>query len=366
MNGQTVTYAYIPLPGGATMYKPNDTTHRYWHEDWLESTRVESTLSSVVQGGYAFAPYSEVYNTYGTVTNEVNFTGDTQDIVSGSPGLFDTPNRELSQPQGRWLSPDPAGAGWNQYAYATNPNSETDPSGLCPPGYCYMGGNAYWNYHLAGDLYGGGCLSIDGGGACAGLIGNQFDLLNVPFAGPYNRYGDGGCSDCTPAFFALMAGGATNNGGFANWLAQKAKGFCSAYPDVTQVGAGADFGFLATGGAQVTLNANGNSGQVSLSWAWNINAGFAGPDAYVLGGVVRNAPTNASLEGLSFGGNLAVGKTGISGNSNNIQATLGPSALPATVSGTMSANLNVVTIPYAGYFMNQVKGACTALFGAHR
>ena len=33
---------------------------------------------------------------------------------------------------GRWLSPDPAGAGWNLYAYSTNPNSSVDPSGLRP------------------------------------------------------------------------------------------------------------------------------------------------------------------------------------------------------------------------------------------
>jgi uncharacterized protein RhaS with RHS repeats len=30
----------------------------------------------------------------------------------------------------RWLSPDPAGDGWNAYAYPTDPNSEIDPSGL--------------------------------------------------------------------------------------------------------------------------------------------------------------------------------------------------------------------------------------------
>lgn len=132
MNGTTVNYAYIPMPGGSIMYKPNDTTHRYWHRDWLGNTRVEATLSSVVQGGYAFSPYGELEATYGTITNEVNFTGDTQDIVSG---IFDTPNRELSS-MGRWISPDPAGDGWNQYAYSTNPNSDVDPTGLdasnCP------------------------------------------------------------------------------------------------------------------------------------------------------------------------------------------------------------------------------------------
>jgi hypothetical protein len=45
--------------------------------------------------------------------------------------LFDTPNWEFAQSdQGRFLSPDPAGSGWNQYAYPANPNSASDPSGL--------------------------------------------------------------------------------------------------------------------------------------------------------------------------------------------------------------------------------------------
>jgi hypothetical protein len=52
---------------------------------------------------------------------------------------FDTPNRELSANQGRWLSPDPAGTGWNQYGYPTNPNSNIDPSGLqVNPGLGFM------------------------------------------------------------------------------------------------------------------------------------------------------------------------------------------------------------------------------------
>jgi len=169
----------------------------------------------------------------------------------------------------------------------------------------------------------------------------------------------------------FSAGGSGGGGGgdtnpANNWLVKAAQKFCSAYPDVIQVGAGADWGAFFTGGAQATLNANGNSGELSLSWAWVTNGGFVGPDAYLLGGVVRNAPTNQSLDGPSFGGNLAVGKTGISGNSNNIQATFGPSVLPATVSGQFSANLNLITVPYAGYGMNEVKGTCTALFGSHK
>jgi hypothetical protein len=58
------------------------------------------------------------------------FAGLTQDILAG---MNDTPNRELqTSSQGRFLSPDPAGQGWNQYGWPTNPNSFSDPSGLEP------------------------------------------------------------------------------------------------------------------------------------------------------------------------------------------------------------------------------------------
>jgi hypothetical protein len=54
---------------------------------------------------------------------------------------------------GRWLSPDPAGSGWNQYGYATNPNSNVDPTGLAQcsdlqsPAICqggYYGGTGFF------------------------------------------------------------------------------------------------------------------------------------------------------------------------------------------------------------------------------
>jgi hypothetical protein len=52
-------------------------------------------------------------------------------------GTFDADNREYNgAAQGRWISPDPAGTGWNQYAYSTNPNSMIDPSGLDPKDHC--------------------------------------------------------------------------------------------------------------------------------------------------------------------------------------------------------------------------------------
>jgi len=217
MNGTTVTYAYIPMPGGSVMYKPNDTTHRYWHKDWLGSTRVEATLSSVVQGGYAFSPYGEVYNTYGSITNEVNFTGDTQDLVPGE-GLFDTPNRELSF-VGRWISPDPAAVGHNLYAYATNPNSFTDPLGLSPPLCQAVGavGRGPRADNGCGSYGGGGC-EIDGGsgdcgGGGGGLLGSSdpFDPSESTVACP-----GGACNGYINGQYAEFIAGAGGAQGYVS------------------------------------------------------------------------------------------------------------------------------------------------------
>jgi RHS repeat-associated protein len=132
MNGTTFNYVYVPSPGGGfDVVGSSGPSH--FHKDWSGSARITSTTpttgNGVVGTDRAYAPYGEVYDIFGqTLTYKTVFTGDTQDILAG---MYDTPNRELQgSKQGRWLSPDPAGSGWNQYAYATNPNSQTDPSGL--------------------------------------------------------------------------------------------------------------------------------------------------------------------------------------------------------------------------------------------
>ena len=126
MNGATLISSRIPTPGGGTENYTG--SHIYQHKDWLGSVRLTSDIvASTVASDTAYSPYGEAYNHFGyTGTPNYGFTGDDESVLSG---MWDTPNRELTN-IGRWLNPDPAGAGWNQYAYSTNPLTNKDPTGL--------------------------------------------------------------------------------------------------------------------------------------------------------------------------------------------------------------------------------------------
>jgi len=162
MNGQTVNFAYVPLPGRESSLYAAGTGgggHYMEHHDWRGDVVLRTTLNNrTMDYDRAFAPYGEAYANFGN-TSKLNFTGDTQDIFAG---LFDTPNRELNPTQGRWISPDPAGAGWNLYAYSANPNSAIDPSGLfpkqepsgCSPAVGCPTGGAIGDYNNDGGPYG--------------------------------------------------------------------------------------------------------------------------------------------------------------------------------------------------------------------
>jgi len=128
MNGQTYLYSYFPGPGGGTLYNSTACPTCWMHKDWVGNARLVSR-GTTVETDRAYAPYGEVFDVFGGTNQPWTMFGggSTQDILAG---MYDTPNRELPAIQSRFLSPDPAGFGWNQYAYPTNPNSEVDPSGL--------------------------------------------------------------------------------------------------------------------------------------------------------------------------------------------------------------------------------------------
>ena len=139
MNGQNVTKAFIPLPGGATAaYVSGPTLSYFQHADWLGSSRFASTAGRTMYYSGAYAPFGEAYAEAGTMDR--SFTGQNQDTIPGSTaGLYDFLFREYAQ-YGRWISPDPAGLGavdpsnpqsWNRYAYVlNNPVNAVDPLGL--------------------------------------------------------------------------------------------------------------------------------------------------------------------------------------------------------------------------------------------
>jgi hypothetical protein len=138
MSGATVNYAYWPAPGGGkVLLYGNSQNYDYLHADWLGNARIDSDLiGHTVATDQSYSPYGELYDIFGSnVGQNKIFATMNGNFAPGTttPIMWDTPNRELSM-VGRWLSPDPAGAGWNQYAYSTNPNSQVDPSGSVPIG----------------------------------------------------------------------------------------------------------------------------------------------------------------------------------------------------------------------------------------
>ena len=145
-------YYHVPLPGGGMLSKDSSTYGSYIHQDYLGSARVASTIALSGNGAItydrSFSPYGVVYNDPG-VMGLLDFAGNVSDLFSET---YDTPNRELTH-HGRWLSPDPAHASWNAYAYVTDPNSQVDTTGL------YGGGEQF--HSCSGDF--NACNDLNGG-----------------------------------------------------------------------------------------------------------------------------------------------------------------------------------------------------------
>jgi len=180
MSGATGNFGSFPTPGGNTAIVSGSIY--ILHTDWLGSARLAHVISSrSVYMDRGFTPYGEMYSNYGGGSGQSQmdlFAGMTDNFDRGV--MWDTPNRELSI-VGRWLSPDPAGTGWNQYAYPSDPNSNTDPTGLCSPtdvyGQCYIVGQ---DASRAMNPMNAQCIAVDGGGACAMFTGSAFDWGSIP------------------------------------------------------------------------------------------------------------------------------------------------------------------------------------------
>jgi RHS repeat-associated protein len=123
MSGQSLTKAFVPMPGGATAVYNSSGLAYYRHADWLGTSRFASTPSRTMYGDVAYGPFGEVYAQAGTT--DLSFTGQNSDTAGGS---YDFLSREYSI-QGRWPSPDPAGLAavdptnpqsWNRFVYVAN------------------------------------------------------------------------------------------------------------------------------------------------------------------------------------------------------------------------------------------------------
>src|SRR5579859_2490449 len=138
MNGQTLSEAFVPLPGGATAVYTSTGLAYYRHSDHLGSSRLATTPARTPYYTGAYAPFGENYAENGNTDR--SFTGQNQDTIGGIAPLDDFMFREHTPNQGRWISPDPAGLGavnptdpqtWNRYAYVANrPLTSVDALGL--------------------------------------------------------------------------------------------------------------------------------------------------------------------------------------------------------------------------------------------
>jgi len=135
-NSTSFYTASVPLPGGGAM-SLGCCGPSYLHRDWEGTSRVISSVPASGNGAAnndrSFSPYGDEYQNNG-YNSPLSFAGMNADLFATagtSSPLYDTPNRELALNASRWLSPDPAGASWNAYSYPTDPNTQTDPTGLC-------------------------------------------------------------------------------------------------------------------------------------------------------------------------------------------------------------------------------------------
>lgn len=164
-NGQTLTKAFVPLPGKATAVYNSSGLAWYRHPDWLGSSRIASLPSGSSRINYdgAYSPYGESYAENNPPVIDRSFTGQNQDLTPNGD-MYDFLYRQYHAPQGRWISPDPAGVAavdpanpqsWNRYAYVNNsPLDSMDPLGL------FISGNSAITVNTTLTFWSNGCLYI--------------------------------------------------------------------------------------------------------------------------------------------------------------------------------------------------------------
>ncbi len=116
-------------------YYANGSTH-FEHQDWLGTERMRTTYNGGVEGSYQSLPFGDGQATSGADTDANHYA---QLDLDAESGTAHAQQRQDSNAQGRWLSPDPYHGSYqtrnpqsfNRYVYAgNNPLAAADPSGL--------------------------------------------------------------------------------------------------------------------------------------------------------------------------------------------------------------------------------------------
>lgn len=109
---------------------------RYFHPDHLGSPRLVTNEQKQVISQHKYRPYGGSLETVDPTHSRMGFTGHERDDLDDNPltrlsDLDYMHARYYTPERGRFLSPDPAREGWNNYAYAHNsPMDLVDPTGL--------------------------------------------------------------------------------------------------------------------------------------------------------------------------------------------------------------------------------------------
>jgi RHS repeat-associated protein len=144
LNGTEHVYSYgaglLHDTAGNTVYTPGVSQRssigdRYFHEDWLGSTRYLTDSSGQAPTAYRFDAFGAQSAAAGPDTTSLKFAGGWGYQSDVAMGLQLLGERYYDPTVGRFFSPDPIGfaGGMNLYGYCGgNPVGMVDPSGLSP------------------------------------------------------------------------------------------------------------------------------------------------------------------------------------------------------------------------------------------
>jgi RHS repeat-associated protein len=313
--GTMVTSEFYALGHLGTLQPGNSGyTTMFLLKDWLGTTREWADL-----GGNSFLscqtfPYGEISGSGCPGNPGWSELGGLW--YDGEDNTINTPARNYSISQGRWLTPDPAGLAavdpnspktWNRFAYVTNnPVSFVDPLGLFMCGDCSDGGDD----DDGGDGGGGGLpIFFLPGNICAG-----WGCVIPPGVVPIKIVVPGQTVDVTATPCSTdTQQGANGPGAASNYWTSSGDPNNPFWPRLKMLGTG--LGNIGVGSSKITyaagleVGSGGLATGLALYGAWSSAGNFAAGSLQVLGAFMPNpqpfnqaaqlAAIGASVSGLS-------------------------------------------------------------------